>query len=45
MPEAELLNELDNKDSISEDEIRDIAKKFNVSFSAMNYRLSDLGYF
>ncbi len=45
MPENELLNELANKDSISEDEIRDIAKKFNVSFSAMNYRLSDLGYF
>ncbi len=45
MPEAELLNELNNKDSISEDEIREIAKKFNVSFSAMNYRLSDLGYF
>jgi Zn-dependent peptidase ImmA (M78 family) len=45
MPEVELLNELDNKDSISEDEIREIAKKFNVSFSAMNYRLSDLGYF
>ena len=45
MPEQELLNELDDKESISEDEIKDIAKKFNVSFSAMNYRLSDLGYF
>ena len=45
MPEQELLIELDDKESISEDEIRIITKKFNVSFAAMNYRLSDLGYF
>ena len=44
MPEALLENAIADKQELTEDDIRDLAKKFNVSFTAMSIRLSSFGF-
>tara|TARA_B100000427_G_scaffold190298_1_gene158148 strand:+ start:397 stop:537 length:141 start_codon:yes stop_codon:yes gene_type:complete len=44
MPEALIENALGDKQELTEDDIRDLAKQFNVSFTAMSIRLSSFGF-
>ncbi len=44
MPESLLEKAIGDKSELTEDDIRDLAKQFNVSFTAMSIRLSSFGF-